>query len=70
MYSRREEAISARNLLQIAHVLSHPIHSWRSLLAPHASYLDEMGIHGFRDGHLRAAAWITLRFGMSLVNLL
>ena len=63
MYSVREEALSARNLVQIAYMSCNPVHSWRSLLAPHISYLDEMGIHGFRDGNLRAAAWVILRFG-------
>lgn len=63
MYSRRAEAIAARSLLELARLLSHPLHDWRSLLGPHISYLNNMGVNGFQDDNQRPAAWLTLRFG-------
>ena len=68
MYSRRAEAIAARSLLEIAHLLSHPLRNWKSLLGPHVSYLNDMGVHGFRQDSQRLTAWLTLRFG-TLIDL-
>jgi hypothetical protein len=69
LYSRRNEAIAARNLLEISHMLHHPLHSWRAVIRDHVMYLHDIGVHVLRDNQLRAAAFLTLRFGELILQL-
>lgn len=69
LYSRRGEAIAARNLLEISHMFHSPLHTWKEAIRDHVLYLHDIEVRGVRDGQVRAAAWLTLRFGELIIDL-